>query len=360
MDKPVEGTKTHRVMANTGTTADPAGVDAGYMHSGARRTGLLRYTADRRTVGFVVVYFSLVALGYAVALPWWGSAILCAVLCFLSFFCAVATHNTVHAPVFRDRGLNRVFQVALSLTYGHPVSMFVPGHNLSHHRYTQTPRDRMRTDKMRFRWNLLNQLFFNFAVGGAIFKDNFEYAKIMRTKKPAWYRQLMIELGFYALFLGVTLFFSLWPTFEPWRFLVFVFIPHQYAVWGIAGINFVQHDGCDPESPYNHSRNFTSGFVNWFTFNNGFHGIHHMHAGLHWSLTPAAHAAELAPFIDPRLDQSSLFAYCFKAYILPGRRMRYDGTPVVLGPPREDEPWIEASVREGTVVADDAEYGAVV
>ena len=38
-----------------------------------------------------------------------------------------------------------------------PVSMFVPGHNLSHHKYLQKPKDRMRTDKLRFRWNLLNR-----------------------------------------------------------------------------------------------------------------------------------------------------------------------------------------------------------
>ena len=36
--------------------------------------------------------------------------------------------------------------------------------------------------------------------------------------------------------------------------------------------------------------------MNWFTFNNGYHGIHHMKPGLHWSLAPEVHAKELAPF----------------------------------------------------------------
>lgn len=322
---------------------------------------MLRYKADRRTVAFVVTYFSLVVLAYAVPLPTIASIALIVVLCFLSFFCAVATHNTVHAPVFKDRGQNRLFQIALSLTYGHPVSMFVPGHNLSHHKYLQTPKDRMRTDKMRFRWNLLNQLFFNFAVGGAIFKDNAEWASRMRTKRPVWYRQFVIEMTVYVLFLATTLAASFaLDGWLPWHFLLFVFIPHQYAVWGIAGINFVQHDGCDAEHPYNHSRNFTGKLVNWFAFNNGFHGIHHQRPGLHWSLTPEAHARELAPYVDPRLDQPSLLAYCFRAYVFPGKRVRYDGTPVVLGPDRPDEPWIEPAVTQGIGDAnDDAEYGAV-
>ena len=88
--------------------------------------------------------------------------------CWFSFFGAVATHNTVHSPVFHQRWLNRVFQVALTLTYGHPVSAYVPGHNLSHHKYTQTRRDVMRTSKLRYRWNLLNQILFFHTVSGAI------------------------------------------------------------------------------------------------------------------------------------------------------------------------------------------------
>jgi len=310
---------------------------------------MLRYKADRRTLAFCGTYFALVALGYGTSLPWPATAALTASIALLSFFCAVISHNVVHAPVFVNRHANRVFQGLVSLTYGHPVSMFVPGHNLSHHRYLQGPRDRMRTDKMRFRWNLLNQLFFNFAIGPAIFRDNAAYARLARHRSPGWYRQFQLELGAYVAFLVLTLALSVWlDGGMPWRFLLFVFLPHQYAVWGIAGINFVQHDGTDPDHPTNHSRNFTSPILNWFTFNNGYHGIHHMRPALHWSLTPEAHARDVVPTLDPRLDQPSLLAYCFKAYVWPGRRLRYDGTPVVLPAPRADEDWVLRDADRGT------------
>ncbi|MGF1469233.1 MAG: fatty acid desaturase family protein [Sandaracinaceae bacterium] len=301
---------------------------------------MLRYRADLRSLAFVGTYFVLIALAYGTSPPWWAWVLLCVVLSLLSFFCAVITHNTVHAPVFRSRGLNRLFQIALSLTYGHPVSMFVPGHNLSHHKYTQGTRDRMRTDKLRFRWNLLNQLLFAQVVVPPIFWDNARYAKAMAGRNPRWFRQFLLELVAYLAFLGIAL------ALDWQKFLVFVLIPHQYAAWGIMGINFVQHDGCDGEHPYNHSRNFTGRLVNWFTFNNGFHGIHHMHPGLHWSLLRDAHERELAPHIHPSLDQRSLLAYCWRAYIWPGVRLRYDGTPVVLGPPRRDEDWLPAALRD--------------
>ncbi len=307
----------------------------------------MRYKADLRSVAFVVTNFARVGLAYALDLPWWGWVGFAVVLCLLSFFCAVITHNTVHCPVFRSRGMNSLFQVALSLTYGHPVSMYVPGHNLSHHKYTQQAKDRMRTDKLRFRWNLLNQVFFSFIVGPVIFRDNARFAKAMKTKNPKWYRQFLIELVVYVAFL-VTLALvdpvKLWG-FVPLKFLVFVMIPHQYAAWGIMGINFVQHDGCDGEHPHNHSRNFVGALLNWFTFNNGYHGMHHMRPGLHWSLLPKAHAKELAPHIHPALDQRSLLAYLLKAYVWPGKRLNYDGTEYELPPPREDEDWMPATLR---------------
>src|SRR2546427_2150332 len=99
---------------------------------------MLRYRADLRTLAFVASYFGLVAAGYLwrPASPWLIAPLI-VVTCFFSFFGAVITHNTVHAPIFGSRALNRLFQVVLTLTYGHPVSSFVPGHNLPHHRYTQ-------------------------------------------------------------------------------------------------------------------------------------------------------------------------------------------------------------------------------
>lgn len=310
---------------------------------------MLRYRADLRSIAFVLTYFALIAFVYAVDLPWYGWAGFAVVISLLSFFCAVITHNTVHCPVFIARPANSLFQIALSLTYGHPVSMYVPGHNLSHHKYTQQARDRMRTDKLRFRWNLLNQLLFSFVVGPPIFRDNARFAKAMRTKNPTWYRQFVLELVVYLAFLAVL-------AILDWRkFIVFVMIPHQYAAWGIMGINFVQHDGCDGEHPYNHSRNFVGRLVNWFTFNNGYHGMHHMRPGLHWSLLPEAHAKELAPYIHPSLDRKSLLAYLFEAYVWPGKRKNYDGTDYVLPPPREDEDWMPATLRKELDIYD-ADY----
>lgn len=295
----------------------------------------LRHAADWRSLGFVAAYYSLFAYQW-LAVPKGGLLAVTLVLatCVLSFLCAVITHNTVHAPVFRERATNRVFQVVLSLTYGSAVSAFVPGHNLSHHRFTQTPRDVMRTTKVRHRSNLLNMLEFAVRVGIAITKNDLAYSRAARGRHPAWFRQYKLE-NFAVL--GTTAFFLI---FDWRKGLVYWLIPHLYAAWGIISMNYLQHDGCDQSHPYNHSRNFVGKWVNWWTFNNGYHGIHHHHPALHWSLLPAAHAREIAPHIAPALDQKSMLVYLVKTFVWPGKRITYDGKPVELPAPVPDESWI--------------------
>jgi fatty acid desaturase len=299
-----------------------------------RQAGLLRFRADRRSLVVIAAYFAVLGAGYALPLGWPARIAVTALLCVLSFTCAVITHNTIHAPVFRSKRLERLLHMALTLTYGHPVAMFVPGHNLSHHRFTQTDRDAMRTAKARFRWNVLNQLFFSVVVGGAVFRGNVEYAKhIRRHDRPA-FRNLLAQAAVFVTFVAATL------ALDPLLFVLYVLIPHQYAAWGIMGVNFFQHDGCDPDHRVNHSRNFVGRFVNYLLFNNGYHGAHHMFPTVHWSKLPEVHDRVLGPEIHPSLDQQNFAAYMWRAYVWPGRRLDYRGDPVVLSEPMEDRSWL--------------------
>jgi len=285
---------------------------------------MLRYRADLRTLGFLIFYAILVIGQWIVApsgpLGW----ALLALTCVVSWICAIIAHNTVHGPVFKQRKLNKLFQIWVSLSYGFPISDYVPGHNLSHHRFTQRDEDMMRTTKVNFRWNLLNLLFFMPAVSPAILRGNSEFKAVMGARARAWKRQLVLEA---VVVWGVKL---ICLAIDWKKALLYVFVPHIFANWGIVSVNFVQHDGCDPDHPVNHSRNFVGKAFNWLTFNNGFHGIHHLVPGMHWSLLQDAHAQRVAPYIHPALDQRSLLVYAWKTFIYPGKRLRYDGRPVVI------------------------------
>jgi fatty acid desaturase len=297
---------------------------------------MLRFRADIRTLGTLTAYAGLVVWEWLAA-PKWPLNLLCVVLtCALSWICAVIAHNTVHTPVFKSRTLNKIFQVWVSLSYGFPISDYVPGHNLSHHRYTQGREDVMRTSKVDFRWNFLNFVFFAAAVSPAVLRGNAHFKEVMGPRAKAWKRQLLIEA---VIVWGVKLALLL----LDWRKAVlYVIIPHLFANWGIVSVNFLQHDGTDASHPVNHSRNFVGKIFNWCVLNNGYHGMHHITPGLHWSLLAAAHAERVAPTIHPELEQKSLFLYCFKAYIYPGKRVSFDGQPVVVRDEGPDLEWLRS------------------
>src|SRR4051794_18563860 len=133
---------------------------------------MLRYRADLRTLGMLTAYAALAVSGFIVRPTGWQAAVWVGTTMLVSWFCAVIAHNVVHSPVFKPRWMNKALQVWVSLSYGFPISDYIPGHNLSHHRFTQAAEDVMRTTKVRFKWNLLNIIFFMAAVTPAILRGN--------------------------------------------------------------------------------------------------------------------------------------------------------------------------------------------
>jgi fatty acid desaturase len=255
------------------------------------------------------------------------------ILCYNSFLGSVSTHNTIHCPMFYNRTNNKIFQIILSLMYGHPVTSYVPGHNLSHHKYTQQRKDVMRTTKVNFRWNLLNGLLFFFRVGLDTVSNDNNYFRMQRALKRPIVKQLDLEK---------TILYSLAAIFAVWdwkRWLLIMFIPHMFAKYSIITLNLLQHDGCDAESKYNFSRNFTGDLLNYFCMNNGFHTIHHLYPGIHWSMLKEAHFKEIEPNSAPLLNQPSILLYIFRTFIYPAVRIDYLGRPYSPPPYEPDEPW---------------------
>ncbi len=298
---------------------------------------MLRYKADRRTLTLVTFYFICTIFAWIFFPEEWFLRLPIVIgLSLLSFFCAVTVHNTIHQPIFKNKLMNKIYQVILSFTYGHAVSAYVAGHNFSHHHHAQEPTDRIRTTQLRFKWNFLNQFLFFFVIAPGIMKDENLFAKKMYKENPRWFWQYVMEL---VIVLGVKFFLL----FYNWELAILIlFIPHTYAAWGIVGTNFWQHDGCDKDSKYNHSRNFIGSVLNYVAFNNGFHTAHHDKPELHWSLLPAYHKENIEPHINPNLNQTNLFTYLWKTLILPGKRVDYLGNPLIL---EEDhyEDWVASA-----------------
>jgi len=242
-----------------------------------------------------------------------------------------------------------LWQVILTNTYGHPVTTLVPGHNLSHHKYTQAPKDVMRTTKMRYDYNFLNLACFVLSVVKSINKFDATYFEEQRKRGRPIYTQVVVESCLFYPFQ------ALWCYLNWRKYICIILIPQLLAKWGLITMNLLQHDGCIEQGDqdgeyvgtYNFARNFTDPVLNWFVCNNGYHTVHHLYPGWHWTRLPAAHHKLVIPHIHPNLDQPSMFGYTFRAFVLPawvgptcGRRW-YDGRIYDLHtvPEVPDEPW---------------------
>ena len=157
----------------------------------------------------------------------------------------------MHCRMFWSRWANKVIQVVLTLTYGHPVSSYVPGsvvqafqklrllgHNLSHHRFTQLRKDVMRTSKVQYKWHLLNGLLFQGKVVAAVAESDLRYLRLQRYMGRPYFQQTMRELGALLVLKG----FLFWTNWR--KALLFVHVPHLFAQWAIVSVNMLQHDGC--------------------------------------------------------------------------------------------------------------------
>jgi beta-carotene hydroxylase len=300
---------------------------------------ILRYKADIKTLIVVAFYFGFTALCWVYFAETSTAAQTFAIiaLCILSFICAVIVHNTVHVPIFYSKSLNKAFQIILSMTYGHPVSAFVVGHNLSHHKYTGQAKDIARTSNLKFKWNFLNQLTFFLMTSSSIMKSEAIWVKKMwQEGRKKWVFQYAIELIVVFTFKGLFLIIN-------WKLaLLLIWLPHLYAQWGIIGTNYWQHDGCDTNHEYNHSRNFTNNWLNFMMFNNGYHGPHHNHPTIHWSKLPDFYQNHF----KPNLDRNSLTKFLFESCVWTGKRLDYLGNQVKRDkkPLNPDISWVNQEI----------------
>jgi len=276
---------------------------------------MLRQRSDWRTVLWAFVFFPAVGFAPYVqprVIPW-----ILPLSLYFGFCAGVFTHNQNHCPMFKSRRMNTFYAAYLSIFYGFPTFAWIPTHNLNHHKYVNKAGDATITWRRSKKntWLVASTYYFVSAKWqGKLLTEYVEKAKA--TNRPL-YRQIVTQQ--ITVFGGQAALLALAVAIHGARgVLVWAFgfgISALFATWAMIFINYIQHVHCDPWSEYNHSRNFVSKLGNWLVFNNGYHTAHHESAGLHWSKLPAAHA-KFAHLVDPELNQSSIFGFCLKAYLL--------------------------------------------
>ncbi len=226
---------------------------------------------------------------------------------------AVIIHNHEHHPVFKNFIVDRSVGLLRALAFGIPPLLGRINHNLNHHGNSGSEEDWCRPSQAgenspgRY-WRYVRKTFAEywsktFAAGAPQLEDRL---------KP-W---LKIEIA--VTFLWALIHLSLWPKI----FFLAYLIPRLVSYFNIILINLYQHEYCDQNSKWNHSRNFTGSAINFFLYNNGYHTVHHNFPGIHWSKLPQTHSIH-AEKIDPQFIEKSLTGYMIRDFVrsLPSRRV---------------------------------------
>jgi beta-carotene hydroxylase len=275
----------------------------------------LRHQADVRALVWALLLFPAVpALGYA--RPELALLLLPASL-YLAYCAGVLTHYHNHCPVFLARRLNQLYGAWLSLFYGYPIFVWIPTHNQNHHRFVDGPNDATRTTRDPRPDGLFKLLVY--PVRSALWQQEGikRYIASARAEHPERYREILAQyavvFGGHAALLALGVFLH-GPEVGLRTYVLMSALPAIFASWSMMFTNYVQHVGCDPASPDDHSRNFTSPLQNWLVFDAGFHTVHHDMPGAHWSRLRALHEWR-AGRIDPKLNEHSIFGFCLKRYV---------------------------------------------
>ena len=219
------------------------------------------------------------------------------------------THNHQHLPMWKKKWLNILTDNWLTVFYGFPVFAWIPTHNLNHHRHINTEEDYTKTYRYSESNNLLTLLSYPSISGYFQQKVVGSYLWKLKSENKKKFYFSCIQITSLVLWIAVGL-------IVDWRkALLYIVIPQQLSLFIVLIFNYVQHIHADEEDPFNNSRNFTGSILNYILLNNGYHTAHHVSTGLHWSQLPEKHR-ELAPKIDPILNEDNMGWYFFRNYIL--------------------------------------------
>lgn len=253
---------------------------------------------------------------------------------YFSFLGSVMTHNTMHSALYTNGYANKTIQLLLTLTYGHPVSSYVPGHNLSHHKYTQSKKDVMNSYLVKSKYHSWNLLSFQPKVGISVMQSDFRYI-MFQKQRGNWLfvSQALRELAFLLVVQSALMYSSI----AKWA--LYFYVPHFFAQYAIVTLSLLQHDGCElfdrnaTSINWNTSRNFTDNVLNFFCLNNGYHTVHHLVPTTHWSLCKVIHERLVAGRTDERLVWPSMAGFVLHQYFYNGnpwnenkKRRMYDGS----------------------------------
>jgi fatty acid desaturase len=221
------------------------------------------------------------------SLSWWAIvplALLYAVS--LSWSINSISHNQIHNPYFTHKGMNRAFDLLLSVTIGFSQTMYRDIHNRHHRGNSDRPDAKGETvDPLsiyRYGHNGEPEALWRYVFLSAFRDEPKSYYEDMKRKHPDDARWAKVEIY-------VTMAAYIALAFYDWH-AVLLLVPFWYLGQSLSSLNgYYEHLGGNPDLPIAWGVSSYSKLYNLIWMNNGYHAEHHYRPKMHWTKVKAFH-----------------------------------------------------------------------
>jgi len=221
------------------------------------------------------------------SLSWWAIvplALLYAVS--LSWSINSISHNQIHNPYFTHKGMNRAFDLLLSVTIGFSQTMYRDIHNRHHRGNSDRPNEKGETvDPLsiyRYGRNGEPEALWRYVFLSAFRDEPKSYYEEMKRKHPDDARWAKVEIY-------VTMAAYIALAFYDWH-AVLLLVPFWYLGQSLSSLNgYYEHLGGNPDLPIAWGVSSYSKLYNLIWMNNGYHAEHHYRPKMHWTKVKAFH-----------------------------------------------------------------------
>jgi fatty acid desaturase len=250
----------------------------------SRRVLKLEHPANVGPLGHIACWLGLLAVGLLVpaATNWYLAVPLITALAMLNFSVTIGVlHLHTHRPLFVSRRVNRVIDVLCCMPAGLTASEMSEVHILCHHRYNDGPGDVTSTEGrergLRAVW---------YWVRYAAVAKSYAVRTVFAANPPPGRRKRRHQFMF-DFTLVVALIVGTECVTDTTRFVLFYWIPLLVTQVNSGYFFWLTHAPARAfEDDPSKSMNAVGNWLNFFTFNQGYHSVHHRYPGIHWSQIP--------------------------------------------------------------------------
>jgi fatty acid desaturase len=250
----------------------------------SRRVLKLENPANIGPLVHMALWGGLLALGLMLpaAGNWYVAAPLMVLLSLLTLSLTIGIlHMHTHRPLFVSRRLNRMIDVMCCLAGGLTAVDMREVHIINHHRYNDGPLDITSTEG---REHGLRAVWYWLTYSAHIHRHTTRMlfaAKVSAERRKRRHAYL-VDVALLVVFLGILAGFA-----DTTRLFLFYVIPFVLVQVNAGYFGWLTHGparGFDDDP--SKSVNTVGNVLNFLTFNQGYHSVHHRYPGIHWTQIP--------------------------------------------------------------------------